>query len=107
MERIVPTLKKFGRMIVIGAPEGKRDVEINLLDFYRANREILGINSVDLDFSQNAKLLEEMKPGFTSKALTPLSLASDAIFPLERADEAYKMVLMKSSGKRVCLKIHG
>jgi len=102
---LIQALKKFGRMAVIAAPEGKRDVQLNLLDFYRENRELIGINTVDLNFIQNAKLLNEMKPGFESGMLKPLTCDQDSIFPLEKAEFAYKMVLTKSTGKRICLQM--
>jgi NADPH:quinone reductase-like Zn-dependent oxidoreductase len=102
---LIAALKKFGRMAVIAAPEGKREAQLNLLQFYRDNRELLGINTVDLNFSKSANLLNEMKPGFESNSLTPLTLENDAVFPLEKASLAYKTVLSKGAGKRICLKI--
>jgi NADPH2:quinone reductase len=96
-------MKKFGRMIVIGAgPDPKGSGLLPLLPLYRANQEILGINSVDLDFTANAKLLNEMKPGFDSGQLIPLS--GEVVFPLERATEAYKTVLNQSD-QRVVLNL--
>ncbi len=94
-------MKKFGRMVVIGAgPDPKAVGELPLLPLYRANQEILGINTVDLDFTANAKFLNEMKPGFESGSLVPLE--AEAVFPLERATEAYKAVLSQS-GQRVVI----
>jgi len=100
---LLNSLKPFGRMVVIAAPEGKRDVRINLLNLYRANKEIIGINTIDLDYSENAKLLQKMRPGFESGALTPLPLDSSSTFPMTMAHMAYKKVLTGSGGKRVVL----
>ena len=104
-DELLLSLNKFGRMVVIAAPEGKRDVQINLLNLYRANQEILGINSIDLDYSHNAKLLQELKPGFESGALAPLAVDPSTTFPLEKAVLAYKQVLAGTHGKRVVLTI--
>ncbi len=96
-------LKKFGKMVVIGAgPDPKKPVELPLLPLYRANQDILGINSVDLNFIQSAKLLNELTPGFESGALTPLS--PDALFPFTEATEAYRRVLSQSD-QRVVLNL--
>lgn len=96
-------MKKFGRMVVIGAgPDPKAVAALPLLPLYRANQEILGINTVDLDFTANGEILNEMKPGFESGSLVPLK--ADAVFPLEQAAEAYKSVLSQS-GQRVVITI--
>lgn len=96
-------LKKFGRMVVISAgPEPKKPIALNLFPLFRANQEVLGINSVDLDFTQSGKLLSEMKPGFESGDLVPLG--TDEVFPMEKATEAYRAIL-NHSDKRVTLKM--
>ncbi|MBS0625590.1 MAG: zinc-binding alcohol dehydrogenase family protein [Verrucomicrobia bacterium] len=99
------SLKRFGKMVLIAAPEGTREISIHLLNLYRANQEILGINSVDLDFVQSAALLQKMKPGFESGELEPLPIDPSATFSLEQAQVAYKKVLQGSKGKRVVLSI--
>lgn len=99
-DEAIQRLKKFGRMVVIGAgPDPKKAVSLTLLPLYRANQDILGINSVDLSFSENAKLLNEMKPGFESGHLIPL--AADAVFSLQKATDAYKAVLAQSDQRVV------
>jgi len=103
-EKLIPSLAQFGRIVIIGAQEGKRDAQINLFNLYRGNQEIIGINTIDLDFADNAPMLNEMKGGFESGALHPLTL--ETAYSLEEASTAYKKVLLKSEGKRICLKIH-
>lgn len=94
-------LKKFGKMVVIGVgPDPQKPVELPLLPLYRANQDILGINTVDLNFVESSKLLNQMKSGFESNALTPLT--ADLTYPLERATEAYQKVLCHSE-KRIVL----
>ena len=104
-EAILKSLKKFGRVVTIGAQEGKRDASFNLLDLYRANQEIIGVNTVDVDAIQNGKMLNQMKSAFESEELTPLELESDAVYPLEQAAEAYRQVLTGHTGKRIAIKV--
>ena len=78
---------------------------VNLFDFYRANQTLIGINSVDLDYVQNAQLLNEMREGFVNGSLLPLKIDSETIFDLNNASDAYKLVLAGSAGKRVVLKM--
>ncbi len=99
----IHSLKSQGRMIIIAALPNQREANINLFEVYRKNQEILGINTLDLDPASNAKLLNEMKEGFESKALIPLE--NGMIFNLEDISEAYKIVLHGSGGKRVLLKM--
>jgi NADPH2:quinone reductase len=99
----IQSLRRYGRMVIIAALPDKREVEMNLFELYRNNQEILGINTLDLNPELNAKLLNEMKEGFESKALTPLSLGE--VFSLGEATKAYKRVLQGSQGKRVVLQI--
>lgn len=96
-------LAEFGRIINIGAKPGTRDASINLFDLYRANQTIIGINSVDLNYIQNAALLNEMRSGFIDGSLLPLKISEETTFNLHNASEAYKLVLAGSNGKRVVL----
>lgn len=98
-------LNRHGRMVVIAAPEGKREVKIDLFQMYRKNQTILGINSVDCDFAQSARMLDALKPGFESGHLVPLPVDPAAIFSLEEATKAYRQVCSNSSRKRVVLSI--
>jgi NADPH2:quinone reductase len=38
-------------------------------------------------------VLEALRPGFESGALTPYEIEPDFVFPLARAEEAYRIVL--------------
>ncbi|QVL56438.1 MAG: zinc-binding alcohol dehydrogenase family protein [Simkaniaceae bacterium] len=102
----IDSLKKFGRMAVIAAPEGKREAPLNLFHFYRANQEICGINTVDFNFEENKSFLTDLKQGFESEKLTPLPISKETTFPLTKATEAYQTVLRGTKGKRIILSIH-
>lgn len=97
-------LSEFGRLVTIGARDNVRDAHINLFNLYRNNQDIIGINTVSLDFSKNAKLLDELKIGFEGNKLKPLALDQSMIYLPTNASEAYKAVIQGSSGKRVVVK---
>lgn len=92
-------LAEFGRHIVISARENSREATVNLFELYRANQTIIGINTVSLDFIQNAKLLEELKTGFEENKLTPLKLDVALTYTPQQANEAYKKVMQGSAGR--------
>ena len=100
---LMKSLAEFGRIVTIGARDNTREVTINLFDLYRANQDLIGINSVSLDFKDNAILLNELKIGFEENQLTPLAVDENMIFSPENASEAYKIVL-KGSPKRAVIK---
>lgn len=97
-------LSDFGRVVTIGAREDVREANINLFNLYRANQDIIGINTVSLDFEDNAKLLDELKIGFEQNKLIPLTLDQTMIYSPENASQAYKAVMQGSAGKRVVIK---
>jgi NADPH:quinone reductase-like Zn-dependent oxidoreductase len=96
-------LKNFGRLITIAAPEGYREASINLLDLYRRNIKLIGVNTATLSFRQSAKYLTTLKTGFESGALTPLWLDPDALYPIEKAELAYRQVFQNQGSKRIAL----
>ncbi len=100
---LLARLNKFGRMAILAAPEGKRDVSLDLFSLYRGNQEILGIHTIDLGFETNATMLSELKIGFATGSLTPLAVDPETVFPLERADEAYRTALLNCHGRRIVL----
>lgn len=101
---LMKVLSEFGRIVTIGAREGMRDVAVNLFELYRANQDLIGINTVNLNFTQNAHLLTEMKLGFESGALQPLETEDSMIITLENASQAYQTVMAGSEGKRVVIR---
>lgn len=103
-ENLLAVLSAYGRITTIGAKEGARDVNVNLFDLYRANQEIIGVNTVSLDFSDNAALLNELKEGFEKNELIPLEVDLSMIFLPENANKAYKAVLSEGSKKRIVIK---
>lgn len=102
-DNYISILAEFGRIITIGAKPGNREAMVNLFELYRANQTIIGINSVHLDFVENALLLNEMRSGFIDGSLLPLNISPETTFSLDHASEAYQLVLAGSGGRRVVL----
>lgn len=100
----INVLSEFGRIVTIGARENLREATINLFNLYRSNQDIIGVNTVSLNFNENAKLLDELKIGFEENKLKPLILDQSMIYAPENASEAYKEVIQGKSGKRVAIK---
>lgn len=99
-------LSEFGRIVTISARENQREAMVNLFNLYRANQDIIGVNTVSLDFNDNAKLLAELKSGFEEDKLKPLALDQATIYAPENASAAYKEVIQGSTGKRVVIKFN-
>lgn len=98
-------LADFGRIVTISARENTREASINLFDLYRSNQDIIGVNTVPFDFSQNAVWLNELKRGFEESQLIPLTLEKSKIYSMESATKAYQEVL-NGSRDRVILKFN-
>src|SRR5690348_14213128 len=95
------SLSEFGRIVTIAARENFRDATVNLFELYRANQDIIGVNTVSLDFADNAKLLDELRVGFEANQLVPLAVAQENCFNLENASHAYQAVAKGSSMRNV------
>jgi NADPH:quinone reductase-like Zn-dependent oxidoreductase len=94
------SLAEFGRIVTISARENMRETIINLFELYRANQEIIGVNTVPLDFVENKMLLDELREGFESNQLAPLAVSSK-IYTMEQASEAYQSVMKGSVNREV------
>lgn len=90
-----------GRQILIAAVH--RIVEFDILAFYRAQHTYVGIDTLGFSSTATGEVLRELGPGFASGALKPFPIESRAIFPLERAQDAYRAVA-GSSRDRVVLR---
>ncbi|WP_022724138.1 zinc-binding alcohol dehydrogenase family protein [Rhodopseudomonas sp. B29] len=90
-----------GRQILIAAVH--RIVEFDILAFYRAQHTYVGIDTLGFSSTATGEVLRELSPGFASGALKPFPIESSAIYPLERAQDAYRAVA-GSSRDRVVLR---
>lgn len=94
-------LDEFGRIVTLSARENTREATINLFDLYRANQELIGINTISLNFAENARILNSLKPGFESNQLKPLKVEAEAVYPFTQATQAYQQILQGSSKRMV------
>lgn len=99
----INVLSDCGRLVTISARENVREAHIDLFNLYRANQDIIGVNTVSLVFNENAKLLNELKIGFEENKLKPLALDKSRIYVPKNADSAYKEVIQGKSGKRIVI----
>jgi NADPH:quinone reductase len=91
-------LARRGRLVVISVV-GSRAVEIDLLDLYRNETRILGIDSTKLTVVDSAQRLQQMAPYFESGEFRPLPIA--ATYPLDDAASAYQAVADHIAGRVV------
>jgi len=105
-EQYIHSLNEYGRIVNIGAQAGKREVAINLFNLYRANQEIVGVNTVTFNYEYNARLLDELKIGFEAGALRPLNVNPDSIFPLGDAGKAFQKVLNNTANTRIIVEVN-
>ena len=80
-----------GRQIFISTIE--RAVPFDIFAFYRGQHSFYGIDSLDLDGVACAEILERLAPDFERGALRPFPVEPANIYPLDRAQRAYKAVL--------------
>ncbi|MBV8684401.1 MAG: zinc-binding alcohol dehydrogenase family protein [Caulobacteraceae bacterium] len=86
-----------GRQIFISTID--RSVPFDIMDFYRGQRTFVGVDTLALDGAACAEILDALTPGFESGALRPFPVLDDAVYPLERAKEAYQAVLSGSQDR--------
>lgn len=87
-----------GRVIAI-SPGKLRRVTFDILDFYRHERQLFGVDSLKRDLTAASATLRELAPGFDSGAL--LAPLVGTVFPLEHARQAYEAVGKGHAGRVV------
>ncbi|NPT44611.1 zinc-binding dehydrogenase [Paraburkholderia sp. 1N] len=91
-------VKRRGRVLEISAT-GQRRVELDLIDFYHNETQLLGVDSAKLGVAESAPLMTALVEGFESGKLQGPAIAQE--FPLERAREAYDAVAAGTRGRVV------
>lgn len=98
-DQVLATLRHGGRSTVI-ASAGSPVTSLNVLELYRNERSVFGVNTLDLSLIKAARILDVLRRGFESGALhAPRTLT----FPLGEAAAAYKTVLSGTGGAKVVL----
>lgn len=95
------SLAVTGRMILIASV--KQPVPFDIFAFYRGRHTYVGIDTLALSSTATADVLRDLVAGFASGALKPFPIEQRAIYPLEKAREAYIAVLGASRDRVVFL----
>ncbi len=80
-----------GRQILISTRD--RTVPFDIFAFYRGRHTYVGVDSLALDSRATAAVLRALVPGFASGQLRPFEVRDAACYTLDRAMEAYRVVL--------------
>ncbi|RAS28887.1 quinone oxidoreductase family protein [Paraburkholderia bryophila] len=97
-ETALSLVKRRGRVLEISGT-GKRRVEVDLIDFYHNETQLLGVDSAKLGVAESAPLMTALVEGFENGQLTGPAIAQT--FPLAQAREAYAAVAAGTRGRVV------
>jgi len=81
-----------GRVVFL-AERAKKTVPFDIFGFYRKRLSFFGVNSLMLSTADSCAYLRELLPGFASGALRAFPIQQQAVYTLERANEAYAAAL--------------
>jgi len=102
-EPCLKTLALKGRQIEISSPLDNRQVCFDLLDFYRRELKLLGVNSLSADAIACGDILAQLTPGFEKAKLHPPLIGQS--YPLQDAVIAYEQVLNRTVAGKVILNL--
>ena len=92
-------LGQRGRFVAITA-KGDGRVSFDLRKFYHRELRLVGVDSLKLDASGAAEVLDELRDGFTSRVLRPPNIHT---YPLAQAADAYAGVANGSAAGKLVL----
>ena len=98
-EQGTKSLAIAGRQIFISAVN--KIVQFDIFAFYRGRHTYVGVDSLALTCAATGAVLRTLVPGFESGHLKPFPIDPHAVFPLERAREAYAAVLSSARDRLV------
>ncbi len=94
----VECLALRGRLVEMSVT-GARDVTFNLADFYHNESRLIGIDTLKLDVTASAAVMEALSPGFEAGDYRPAPIARR--FPLTEVVAAYEAVAAGTTGRVV------
>jgi NADPH:quinone reductase-like Zn-dependent oxidoreductase len=94
----INSLARGGRLIEIAAT-GQREVCFDLLDFYHNEDRLLGLDTLKLDLTASAKLLDALTPGFVAGDYRAAPIVVTC--GLGEAQVAYRKVAASAAGRIV------
>lgn len=103
-----PYFEEANRAMAVGATQVfistiDRAVPFDIFTFYRGQHTYVGVDTLALDSVAGAHILDTLWPAFEDGTLRPFPIATDHVFPLERAADAYRAVL-NGAKNRVLIK---
>jgi threonine dehydrogenase-like Zn-dependent dehydrogenase len=87
-----------GRLVEMSVTGG-RDVTFNLADFYHNESRLIGIDTLKLDQTGSAAVLQALSPGFEAGDYRPALIVRR--FPLDQVVAAYRAVAAGEPGRVV------
>ena len=88
-EQSIPALANGGHIIEISSPVGKSKVSFDLLDFYRRDLKLIGVNILHLNAVACAEILQKLNSNLEQNKPT---LEIGATYSLKEAIAAYQQV---------------
>ncbi|AJW99992.1 zinc-binding dehydrogenase family protein [Burkholderia gladioli] len=79
------------RQIFISTIE--RSVPFDIFAFYRGQHTFVGVDSLALDGTACARILDELAPAFETGTLRPFPITAEHVYALDHAQDAYRAVL--------------
>jgi NADPH:quinone reductase len=92
------SLAHGGRLVEIAAT-GQREVCFDLVDFYHNEDRLFGLDTMRIDLTASAKVLDRLAPGFLADEYRAAPIAKT--FGLGGAQEAYREVAAGAAGRIV------
>ena len=96
----ITSLALNGRQVNITSV-GQRRVSFDLLDFYRRQLTLFGVNTATLDTIAAGDILDGLRPAFEERQLTPPPIAKTC--PLAEAVDAYLQVGSGVAGGKIVI----
>lgn len=94
----IDSLAPGGRLVEIAAT-GQREVSFDLVDFYRKENRLIGVDTLKRDLMASAQILGALTPGFVAGDYRAAPIAEDCC--LAEAQDAYRKVAAGVAGRIV------
>ena len=91
------SLAKRGTQVFIATLD--RAVPFDIFAFYRGMHTFVGIDSLAMPATECAAIFDALRPGFEDGSLRPFEVKASGLYPLDRAVEAYRAVLVGSPAR--------
>ncbi len=102
--KAISALAPSGRLTEITVPPKQQQVSIDLLDLYRRQLRLIGVNTLEWTAKDCGEILALLNPGFETQALRFLGAIDKQ--NLEQAAQAYQQVVNHTKSKVVLIPNH-